>query len=65
MQADGIIGSPAIVMAKTPLAAAYRALPIHPSSTSPATLAKNANPELTAAWLRAIDAGWIKDVQQK
>ena len=65
MQAEGIIGSPAIVMAKTPLAAAYRALPIHPSSVSPATLAKNANPELTAAWLRAIDAGWIKDVQQK
>jgi len=28
-------------------------------------LAKNANPELTAAWLKAIDAGWIKDVQQK
>ena len=65
MQAEGIIGSPAIVMAKTPLAAAYRALPIHPSSVSPATLAKNANPELTAAWLKAIDAGWIKDVQQK
>ena len=65
MQVDGVIGSPAIVMSRTPLAAKYRALPIHPSSTSPATLAKNANPELTAAWLKAIDAGWIKDVQQK
>ena len=65
MQADGVIGSPAIVMSKTPLSAQYRALPIHPSSTSPATLARNANPELTSAWLKAIDAGWIKDVQQK
>jgi putative spermidine/putrescine transport system substrate-binding protein len=65
MQVDGVIGSPAIVMSRTPLASKYRALPIHPSSTSPATLAKNANPELTAAWLKAIDAGWIKDVQQK
>jgi putative spermidine/putrescine transport system substrate-binding protein len=65
MQVDGVIGSPAIVMSRTPLASKYRALPIHPSSVSPATLAKNANPELTAAWLKAIDAGWIKDVQQK
>jgi hypothetical protein len=52
-------------MNKTPLAGQYRSLPIHPSSVSPATLAKNANPELTSAWLKAIDAGWIKDVQQK
>jgi putative spermidine/putrescine transport system substrate-binding protein len=65
MQVDGVIGSPAIVMSKTPLSGQYRSLPIHPSSVSPATLAKNANPELTAAWLKAIDAGWIKDVQQK
>ena len=65
MQVDGVIGSPAIVMNKTPLAGQYRSLPIHPSSVSPATLAKNANPELTSAWLKAIDAGWIKDVQQK
>jgi hypothetical protein len=65
MQVDGVIGSPAIVMNKTSLSGPYRALPVHPSSTSPATLAKNANPELTSAWLKAIDAGWIKDVQQK
>jgi putative spermidine/putrescine transport system substrate-binding protein len=65
MQVDGVIGSPAIVMAKTPLAAKYRVLPVHPSSTSPSVLAKNANPELTSAWLKAIDNGWIKDVQQK
>lgn len=65
MQADGVIGSPVIVMNRTNLSRAYRSLPIHPSSTSPATLARNANPELTATWLRAIDNGWIKDVQQK
>lgn len=65
MQQDGVIGSPAIMMNKTPLSGQYRALPIHPSSTSPAKLAANANPELTSAWLKAIDAGWIKDVQQK
>ena len=65
MQQDGVIGSPAIKMNITPLSGQYRALPIHPSSTSPATLAKNANPELTSDWLKAIDAGWIKDVQQK
>lgn len=65
MQVDGVIGSPAINMNSTSLSAQYRSLPIHPSSVSPAVLAKNANPELTAAWLKAIDAGWIKDVQQK
>lgn len=65
MQVDGVIGSPAIVMNKTPLSAKYRSLPIHPSSTSPATLARNANPELTSTWLKAIDDGWIQDVQQK
>lgn len=65
MQVDGVIGSPAIKMNSTSLSAQYRSLPIHPSSVSPAVLAKNANPELTAAWLKAIDAGWIKDVQQK
>lgn len=64
MQVDGVIGSPAIVMNRTPLSGQYRSLPIHPSSTSPATLAKNANPELTSTWLKAIDAGWIKSVQQ-
>lgn len=65
MQVDGVIGSPAIVMSKTSLSGQYRSLPVHPSSTSPSVLAKNANPELTSAWLKAIDAGWIKDVQQR
>ena len=65
MQVDGVIGSPAIVMSKTPLAGQYRSLRVHPSSASPATLAKNANPELNSKWLKAIDAGWIKSVQQK
>ena len=65
MQVDGVIGSPAIVMSKTSLSGQYRSLPIHPSSASPATLAKNANPELNSKWLKAIDAGWIKSVQQK
>ena len=64
MQKDGIIGSPVLQMNLTTLSATYRSLPVHPSGTSPATLAKNANPELTSAWLRAIDAGWIKAVQK-
>jgi len=64
MQKDGIIGSPVINMNLTSLSSQYRSLPVHPSSTSPATLAKNANPELTSAWLKAIDAGWIKSVQK-
>ncbi len=64
MQKDGIIGSPVINMNATSLSGEYRNLPIHPSSTSPATLAKNANPELTSTWLKAIDAGWIKSVQK-
>ena len=64
MQKDGIIGSPVINMNATTLSAEYRSLPVHPSSTSPAALAKNANPELTSTWLKAIDAGWIKSVQK-
>lgn len=64
MQKDGIIGSPVIKMNLTSLSSEYRSLPVHPSSTSPATLAKNANPELTSTWLKAIDAGWIKSVQK-
>ena len=65
LQTDGVIGSPSILMNRTTLSGRYRELPIHPSSTSPAILAKNSNPELTSAWLKAIDAGWQKDVQQK
>ncbi len=64
MQTDGVIGSPAINMSLTTLSKKYRALPVHPSSVSPSVLAKNANPELTSAWLKAIDAGWQASVQK-
>ena len=64
MQIDGVIGSPAIVMNNTTLSGKYRALPIHPSSTSPSKLSKNANPELTSTWVNAIDSGWQKSVQK-
>jgi putative spermidine/putrescine transport system substrate-binding protein len=65
LQTDGVVGSPAINMMRTHLSSAYRALPVHPSSASPATLAKNGNPEMGSAWLKALDAAWQKDVQQK
>ncbi len=64
LQTDGVVGSPAIQMNLTTLWRKYRTLPVKPSSASPATLAKNGNPELTSAWLKAIDAGWQKSVQQ-
>lgn len=64
MQVDGVIGSPAIVMNNTTLSGKYRALPVHPSSTSPSKLSKNANPELTSTWVNAIDTGWQKSVQK-
>lgn len=65
LQTDGVVGSPAIDMVRTTYATAYRNLPVKVSSASPATLAKNGNPELSAAWLRALDAAWQKDVQHK
>jgi putative spermidine/putrescine transport system substrate-binding protein len=65
MQAQGVIGSPAINMNMTTLSGSYRALPINPGGVSPAVLAKNALPEPNSNWVNAIDAGWAKLVQQK
>jgi putative spermidine/putrescine transport system substrate-binding protein len=43
-------------------AAAFRALPRHPAVVSEEDLADRAMPELGAAWLEAIEAGWIRRV---
>ena len=61
-----VVGSyPAIQMDKTPLAAQYAALPV-PQSELPFTdQRKNANPELQAAWITAIENGWKANVLQK
>lgn len=56
---------PAIDMSRTELSAEYEALPV-PASVLPFTQQKkNANPELTAAWLEAIEKGWIANVLQQ
>lgn len=56
---------PAILIDQTPVAAEYAALP-SPESVLPFALQQtNANPELTAAWLAAIEKGWIENVLQK
>lgn len=56
---------PAIEMSRTDLSAEYEALPV-PETVLPFTQQKeNANPELTAAWLEAIEKGWIANVLQK
>ncbi len=56
---------PAIDMSRTELSAEYDALPV-PASVLPFTQQKkNANPELIAAWLEAIEKGWIANVLQQ
>ena len=56
---------PAIDMSRTDLLAEYEALPV-PASVLPFTQQKkNANPELIAGWLEAIEKGWIANVLQK
>ena len=56
---------PAVQLDKTPLAAQYKALPT-PASVLPFDeQQKNANPELQAAWLTAIEKGWKDNVLQK
>lgn len=56
---------PAIQMDKTPLATAYAALPNSPSVLPYPDQQKNANPELTAKWIAAIEDGWKKNVLQQ
>lgn len=56
---------PAIEMSRTDLSAEYEALPV-PEAVLPFTQQKaNANPELIAAWLEAIEKGWIANVLQQ
>lgn len=56
---------PAIEMSRTDLSAEYEALPV-PEAVLPFTEQKaNANPELIAAWLEAIEKGWIANVLQQ
>lgn len=56
---------PAIEMSRTEFLAEYEALPV-PKSVLPFTQQKkNANPELSAAWLDAIEKGWIANVLQR
>ena len=44
---------------------AFRDLPVHPSATSPAELAKPQLPELGADWLTAIEQDWRTEVLLK
>jgi putative spermidine/putrescine transport system substrate-binding protein len=56
---------PAIEMDRTEFLAEYEALPV-PESVLPFTQQKkNANSELSAAWLEAIEKGWIANVLQR
>lgn len=64
LQTDGVVGLPAIKMNITPYSGTYRSLPISKYSLSPSKLAKNANPEITSEWLKAIDAAWQEKVQK-
>ncbi len=45
--------------------AAFQELPVHPSATSPAELAKTQLPELGAEWLSAIEQDWRTEVLLK
>jgi putative spermidine/putrescine transport system substrate-binding protein len=56
---------PAIQADKSPLAAQFKALPNPPSVLPFDEQVKNANPELQAAWLTAIEKGWKDNVLQK
>ncbi len=56
--------SPGIDMdrASPEVLAEFQALPSHPSVIAHAELSKNALPELQAAWISAIEKGWLENV---
>ena len=60
-----VLDSPAILMSKTPYSSQMRSIPVKTSGISIAKLQAIVLPEPNGIWLKAIDAGWIKDVQQK
>ena len=60
-----VLDSPAILMSKTPYSSQMRSIPVKTSGISIAKLQASVLPEPNGIWLKAIDAGWIKDVQQK
>lgn len=62
---DLVLDSPAIMMNTTPYSAQMRAIPVKQSGTSITKLQAKVLPEPNGTWLKAIDAGWIKEVQQK
>ncbi|MDA8586671.1 ABC transporter substrate-binding protein [Rhodobacteraceae bacterium] len=57
---------PAIEMDRTSadVQAAFDAIVVHPNVVPAAELAKNALPELQAAWISAIEKGWLENVGQ-
>lgn len=62
---DLVLDSPAIMMNTTPYSAQMRAIPVKQSGISITKLQAKVLPEPNGTWLKAIDAGWIKEVQQK
>lgn len=56
---------PAIEMERTSLLAEYESLPVPDSVLGWIEQKRNANPELIAAWLEAIEKGWIANVLQR
>lgn len=60
-----VLDSPAIEMHRTVFARQMRELPVKQSGISIKKLQAVVLPEPNGTWLKAIDAGWIKDVQQK